>query len=42
MLQKYGWTTIPCVEGDGLRTIDSIHADIFDAVIADLKVKMDK
>ncbi|MBE5739067.1 MAG: thymidylate kinase [Clostridiales bacterium] len=40
--EKYGWTTIPCVEGDGLRTIDSIHADIFDAVIADLKVKMDK
>ena len=37
---KYNWVTIPCVEGEGLRSIDRIHEDIFDAIIDDLKTKI--
>ena len=37
---KYNWVTIPCVEGEGLRTIETIHKDIFNAIIDDLKAKI--
>lgn len=29
---KYGWTVIPCTDGENLRSIGDIHEDIFGAV----------
>lgn len=37
---KYDWITIPCTEGGELRSIDSIHEDIFSAVIKDIEANI--
>lgn len=34
--EKYGWTTISCVEDGNLRTIDDINNDIYRSVIEDI------
>lgn len=33
---KYGWTVIPCTDGEQLRSIEDIHEDIFEAVSKEL------
>jgi len=30
--EKYGWTRVPCVMGEELRTIEEIHEDVYEKV----------
>ncbi len=37
MVDKYGWDSITCNEGDKMRTIEDISDEIFDIVVNDIK-----
>lgn len=37
MVDKYGWDSITCNEGDRMRTIEDISDEIFDIVVNDIK-----